>query len=151
MESSKYPFDFAAFRPGDVIEAETIERLKDCKRTDPDYRIKMVALAGAIDDGIQEEQGKEYLIKCEGDCLRILLHEEATDYAEGIFGGSLRRARKYYRKQMAVDLTELSEDKKAVHLRRLQVNGAILAAVKDTKHKLRLEAAKRPTPGLVSG
>ena len=148
MDASKYPFDFAALKPGDLIDADVIEKITGVDRKSPKYWQCQQRIRSILADGIEEFQDWISTIKSEGPHLRILKHNEAAKY-------NPRRKRIYkrqliqtHRRNMSVDMTQLTAEEQQAHLRELQIGAAEVLALKEAK-KVALKASKRPTPGLL--
>jgi len=142
-----FPLDFDLLDKGDVIAAETVEAATGCKRDDPRYSLKMLGFKEQISKELRR-RGRIVTIKAEDCSLRVLTDEEASEYNPRRLSVCLRQAAEAHVRNLAVDVANLSDDRRKEHERTIVVNGRLLQAVSRERKSIALECHERKTPGL---
>lgn len=153
MEESsvhRYPLDFDAITKGDVIPAETLERITGEKRGTVEYQFKVLKLRGQIEAACRD---RDYpvTLRGQGDDLKVLQDEDASPHNERLMNSNLNCFKKHYRQLLEVDMGNLTEEQKKDHERRVLYYSFYRQAVCDAGKKIRLMAEKRSVPGITDG
>lgn len=141
----KHPLDFDVLKKGDVITIEKMEEIFSLSRKDEDFCFKRMGLRNKIIDEL-DVRGYIVTVVFDHDALRILTDEEASDYNDRRFQKGIKVMFQAHRRNLGVDRGNLSEDKKKVHDRNLEVNGGTLSATLEKRQELRFLPQKRKTP-----
>jgi predicted small secreted protein len=144
MTTEKYPFDFDALQKGDLIDAIHIEKVLRLSRGTPAYQLKLMGLKDEVERELMQ-RGRPVTVKIEKQSLRILTDAEATEYNEARFNHQLRGAKRSFHRQMNVDVSQLTEDQKASHERRVLWQGGIMTAIVNEKKRLMAEPHVSPS------
>jgi len=116
---------------GSYIPKSTIlEELKlDEPPTDREYSFILMALKARLERDIYKETGRIPTIKSEDNGLRILTDSEAVDYNDKSFRCAIRKMYRAHRRQMNVDVGNLTNEQKAAHAKSVTNQATLMVAL----------------------
>ena len=147
MNPERYPLDFDALNKGDVLTPESLARITSTEVGTPAYQFAILGLRCEIEREL-EAAGRPVTVKQDGDGLRILTDEEATDYNHAQLQAGLRKVARSHRRNLLVDRTQLSIEKQKAHDRRLIAEGAYVQSIAETRKRLPVLPHQRTVPGI---
>lgn len=146
-EARRWPLDVESLAKGDVIPPEIVESYGRTSRADTKaYKFKLLGLRQQLTRQLAEIHGQLWVIKSEGDGLRILTDSEAVDYTNGEFNKGRRVMVRNHARAINVDVSALSAEQRATHDRNLTVQSAQLTALSQARKALRAKPHARSTP-----
>ena len=146
-ETRRWPVDYETLKKGDVITADRLEKLVGLKRDNPRYSLAIMSLKQRIQDDL-EDIGSIWTLAIVKNDLRVLTDAEASEYNHrSLLNGMAKMFRSQYR-NMAVDVTELTDDQEKDHIRRIEVDGKILQAIRAARKTPKFTDEVRTVPGL---
>lgn len=102
------------------------------------YQFARMAFTAHLKMQILKNTGKEPVIKCEGDGVRILTDSEAVDYVNEQFILGLRRAVRAHYTQKKIDITNLTSDEKNKNRIFINNQSMVVSSIKKAVKKNRL-------------
>ena len=150
MKATRYPLDYDTLKKGDVITAEQLEKITGLPRDSTKYQLKVMALQQHVADELAV-RGRPVTVVVRLRELVILTDAEASTYNHERLGVHLHGAMRAHDRTQAVDVSNLDDDQKKEHVRRIEVGGKFVQAIVETGRKLKLRGYERKTPGLPSG
>lgn len=148
MKTKRYPVDLSTIIKGRVFSPEEIEYLTGAKRGTPEYALALLNLRTHIENALITTGHPPLTLKCDHNSLRVLTDAEAAEYNAQQFDRLQRRAARRFALQMAVDISELSENERETHEKKVLVNGKILQAISNVRKQFKLKPHERKTPSL---
>ena len=149
MNTVRYPIDVSELEVGDVISVDQVEEIYGCDRKDRLYFSRLLSLRDFIMQAALDELGETWTVIRQRDGLRILTHKEAADHNPHESKLLRQRLGRVHRRNMGVDTSGFSDERRDRHLRQLELDARVFQAEKKERKAFRLEAAKRHTPGLI--
>lgn len=134
MDTSIYPIDTATLVKGDYISPEAIGRLLSAERGTPPYAFGLMRLKEHIERG-----RPDLVVKVDHDGIRVLTDMQATDYADNEAARGFAYAARSLARLMRVDVSQLDDETKQTHDRRLYVRSKQVQAVAQTGKVARVE------------
>lgn len=138
-ETKPWPFDFAALKKGDVIPADEVERIVQCRRTDRLYSRKVAGLCERVADGILATQQMHVTVCQKEDTIRILTDMEASAYNTRAFREFTGRRLRAHHRLVVVATEYLSNEVRERHRDEVIAQGRILQAEMEEKRRLKEE------------
>lgn len=137
QEAKRFPFDFDALQKGDYITPEKLTEIIGSKPDTQRYKFKVLRIVKQMRQYLFHK-GLVWTIKVEKDGIRICTDEQASEYNPTQYDFARKRMKRLYAQNAAVDISNLTDETKAAHLRRLQVHGMEITAL----NKSRIEALR---------
>lgn len=149
VKATRYPLDYDALKKGDVIPAAQLERILSRKRGTERYHLQLLTLRDEIERQLAI-RGAIVAVRTFGDTLKILTDEEAAEHCPRRVHLGIRHAFKNHRKSLAVELPNLSDEKRRELLRTNEINSKMLSAATEARREAirQLSSHKRSRPGL---
>jgi len=127
----KHPLDWELVKPGDYFDAAFIERVMGVSAQDPSFRFKLLALKEEF------ERKTPFVVKEEGNGLRVLTHAEADDYLDSRATCHLRGLFRTVDRRTRIDRSEFDDVRArgAEHRDRIWSSVALAAASEKKKQE----------------
>ena len=119
------------------------------KSTSPDYPLRLVALKEAIERAL-ERSGRNWTLAIVGPCIHVLSDAEASEYNHRQAIISRRREARRFAKLGGVDASQLTDDERREHERRVIIDGRHMAAHAMAAKELRMISHQRSTPPMLA-
>jgi len=145
----KWPMDFSSCDFGQIIPNSVIEEYYGVKEEDEDFKFKQIRFMQLLDAELKARDMYATICIREGQ-IKILTHEEASEYNRKRFNCHVAGLARTHEKNMHVAANELEEETREEHNRTVMFQSKVLQAVLRTKAEFRLEATARKTPGLIT-
>lgn len=139
----RWPLDFDALSKGDIIDSGRLAEITKSQPGTSTYSLRLLQVKEQIERKLLQ---RDYPVttKIEGQSLRILTDAEASEYNEQQAEQAVRKAYRSLRRQMNVDVRQLTAEQQTDHGRRLIHQGAIVNAIRETRRNLRIQASTNP-------
>jgi hypothetical protein len=135
---------------GSVLEMETCEKLFGYLRKDDPvkYQFDLMRLA----DYIYREsvrRGRVFTIICDKSDIRVLTHQQASDYNQQHYQNAIKKMRKCHRRLVAVNTAELDAEKVQNHDKSIIRQSRILQMIKaEGRGEITAEPRKHDRPAM---
>ncbi len=141
-----FDIDVSSVEPGTVLEMRECERLFGYAReTNPTkYQFDLMRLADWIYKTLLKEDQTMTVI-CDGSDIRVLTHQQASDYNQQHFTNAIRKMRKCHKRLMAVDTGELDAMKVILHDKSIVRQSRILQTIRSIARGAEIEVSARKT------
>jgi hypothetical protein len=142
MPTEIHPFDCSKLNKGDTIPAAVIETATNSKRTDRNYRLKMLNLRDFIFKQLIVEK-RPATVRISGDTIKILSDSEASPYNDKHFAFGHQKAQRAFARNLFVDRSKLTEEERITHDHRVYVQGRILQAMRAESRRITADNAAK--------
>lgn len=143
---SKYPVDYDTLEQGDVISVDQIEALTQQRFGTIAYSMEAMKLQQRMMDDLRGV-GKPWTIKNEKGALVVLTDEQASEYNDQRCRAQIRGFGRSLGRLRDCDNTNMSDDHRRSHERRVESHGRTFAAiVASRKKRIVSEPHKRALP-----
>lgn len=144
MEAERriHPIDVTTLSKGDTLPIEQVEQIVNCSRSSPAFAFKTLSLKGWIERSLRNH-GKIWTLCVHHGAIRILTDVEAVGYNFRQHKVGCRKTRRSLRRQIAVDVGNLTAEQKAEHEKMLTRQAGVVAAMNRKKPPLLPEQHKR--------
>ena len=140
------PMDLNECRYGMEIDNSIIERLYDITQDDPQFSLVQMKFKYRLEMLLEKDYGMPCTICVKDGQLRILTHEEASEYHKHRFDVSILKMMQSFYKNRQVDTSEFERPQEKEHNRTLEIQSKVLQSVVQSHPDIKLEAHKRKTP-----
>lgn len=148
MDASRFPLDYEALKKGDTIPAARVEKIAGVLRGSEGYEFAVLKVCKQIERELAVRE-RLWTVVVRGEDVVILTDAQAATYTDDQQRQAMRRLKRNFHRQVAVDVLELSEEERAKHERAVEVNGKTLQAAMTARRKaMRITAHERSTPKL---
>jgi hypothetical protein len=142
-----FDIDLQTIEPGTVLEMVDCERLFGYTReaNATRYQFDLMRLA----DWIHRELCKierVLTVICDGSDVRVLTHQQASDYNVQHFANAIKKMRKCHKRLVAVDTRELDAAKIQIHDKSLVRQSRILQMIRGVRSGVQAEPKKLDRP-----
>ena len=142
-----FDIDLQTIEPGTVLEMADCEKLFGYTRENNPtrYQFDLMRLA----DWIHKELCKFeriLTVVCDGSDVRVLTHQQASDYNVQHFANAIKKMRKCHKRLAAVDTRELDAAKITIHDKSLVRQSRILQMIKTVRSDVQAEVRKLERP-----
>ncbi len=149
VKVERFPVDYETLKKGDVIPVERLEQITGKSHGTVEHQLAVLQLMGQIERDMWAANKRVTLRLSKGAIAVCTDSEAAIKNARDFILGLRKLSRSHIRNQH-VDVAQLTDDERASHERKLEVEGKYLQAVASTRKDIRLQAHSRSTPGLPS-
>ena len=142
-----FDVDIASIDCGSFLAESDCQKLFGYARIDDPVRYQFDLMR--LSDWIGKElakAGKVLTVTCDGAEIRVLTHEQASEYNQKHFDNSIRRMRKCMRRLSAVDIRELDSDRVKRHDKAIGRQSKILQMIKSVRGTSEPEARRLDRP-----
>ncbi len=147
-ETTAYPFDTDGLQKGSTVTTATIERAYSVTKGTEAYQFAWLQAREFVMRRFAERGEIVTVTQRNGD-LVILTDEEQVAYNAEQFKAGIRKARRSHARMLGADRSKIENpDALAMHDRRLEVQGRVLAAVARETRTLAPTPHQRTTPVL---
>lgn len=142
-----FDVDIDSIETGSVLGVSECEKLFGYTRqSDPvRYQFDLMRLS----DWIGKELFKRdrlLTVTCDGSDIRVLTHEQASDYNQKHFDNAIKRMRKCSKRLAAVDIRELTAERVKTHDRAIVRQSKILQMIRNVRGNISPEPKKSDRP-----
>ena len=139
-----FDIDVSSIEPGSVLEMSDCEKLFGYAREQnpTKYQFDLMRLADWIYKQLTKDD-KTMTVICDGSDIRILTHQQASDYNQQHFHNAIKKMRKCHRRLIAVDITELDAAKVTLHDKSIVRQSRILQTIKSISRGADVEVTPR--------
>lgn len=142
-----FDIDLQTIEPGTVLEMADCEKLFGYTRENNPtrYQFDLMRLA----DWIHKELCKFdriLTVVCDGSDVRVLTHQQASDYNVQHFANAIKKMRKCHKRLAAIDTRELDAAKIMIHDKSLVRQSRILQMIKTVRSDVQAEVRKLERP-----
>jgi hypothetical protein len=146
QERKPYPFDLTKLGKGSVIQSSEIERVTGGKADSRNFGLDVMTAKGMLDRQFRDA-GITLTTRTSKGTIIICDDSDASRYNRKSGRSGLRRFGRSHVRNLAVDVSKLTEEERKDHEKTLLTNGRLLAAVSKIRHQPLLPAPKkRETP-----
>lgn len=154
QRAREYPIETDGLHKGSVVDSATIELAFGVKVGTDKFHLAVLQCQEYIERRLAE-RGEIVVTRQDKNDVRICTDSEAAKYTEREFRAGMRKMARHYRKMTTVDRSNLTDEEREAHDRRLEVNGRTLSAMRSvrkpqalpTRRATPLPAATAPDPG----
>lgn len=140
------PMDLSACEYGMSIDNVIVEELYDVTEDDPLFSLAQMRLKQRLEMILERDYNMPCTVCIRDGQLKILTHEEASEYHKHRFDVSILKMMQSFYKNRQVDTSEFEKPMRKDHDRTLEIQGRVLQSVVDAHPDIKLEAHKRKTP-----
>lgn len=142
-----FDVDIDSIETGSVLGIAECEKLFGYTRqSDPmRYQFDLMRLSDWIGKELFK-QGKLLTVTCDGSDIRVLTHEQASDYNQKHFDNAIKRMRKCAKRLAAVDIRELTAERVKSHDRAIVKQSKILQMIRNVRGNILPEPKKLGRP-----
>jgi len=140
------PMDLAECEYGMTIENALVEELYDIDEDDPNFSLARMKFKQRLEDILENEFGMPCTICVRDGILKILTHEEASEYHKHRFNLCILKMMQSFHKNRQVLTEDFEKPLMEEHSRTLEVQSKVLQSVVKTHPDIKLAAHKRKTP-----
>lgn len=142
-----FQIDTTGLSPGDAITRGQCEAVIGfTEDTHPkDYQFALLQLLGVVQKQLKKEHGRELTVRIVGGELHVLTDQEAASYNPKRFEAGLRLARRSHRRLMAVKVSSLTPEDKAIFAKNVS-NQAYKLSMLRKRAEVPLIPSERQTP-----
>jgi len=147
-----FQIDTTGLSPGDAItrgQCETVIGFTE-DASPKDYQFALLQLLGVVQKQLKKEHGRELTVRIVGGELHVLTDQEAAAYNPKRFEAGLRLARRAHRRLMAVQVSGLTPEDKAIFAKNVG-NQAYKLSMLRKRAEVPLIANERQTPVMLFG
>jgi hypothetical protein len=139
-----FEIELTGIEPGSVLAMSECERLFGYTReTNPvKYQFDLMRLADYVGKELAKI-GLVYTVVCDGSDVRVLTHEQASDYNQQHFSNAIKKMRKCHKRLMAVDTRELEAERIKMHDKSIVRQSRILQTIKSISRGSEVEVTSR--------
>lgn len=148
QDVSRHPLDFDTLDKGTVLPAALVAKAVKAEPGTPEYSLRTLNLVSSIKLHFETKRNLIVAVKVHKDAIHILTDSEATEYCYDQMQSAIRKSLRRFNELAEVDRTQLAEDEKQEHDRRLINGGKQVQALATSKSGIRISAYVRTTPGL---
>lgn len=149
VKVERFPVDYEALQKGDVITVERLEKITGKSHGTVAHQLGVLQLMGQIERDMWAAN-KRVTLKLDKGAIVVCTDSEAAIKNARDFMLGLRKLSRSHVRNQFVDVSQLADDERAAHERKLEVEGKYLQAVASTRKEIRLQSHSRSTPGLPS-
>lgn len=137
-----HPIDVTTLSKGDRLPIEQVEQIVNCSRASPAFAFRVLSLKGWIERSLRNH-GKVWTLRVDHGAICILTDVEAVQYNFRQHRVGCRKTRRSLRRQIAVDVSNLTEEQKVEHDKMLTRQAGVVAAMNRKKLPVLPEPHKR--------
>ena len=145
-----FDIDLETIEPGSVLEMEACEKLFGyLRKNDPiKYQFDLMRLANYIYCE-SANRGRIFTIICDKSDVRVLTHEQASDYNQQHYKNAIKKMRKCHRRLVAVNTAELDAARIANHDKSIIRQSRILQMIQSVgRGEITAEPRKQDRPAM---
>lgn len=143
--TTRWPIDFASLKKGQTIGEDIIKDYAQAEPGSDAYKLKQLGLAGIIEQKLRAV-GKAWTVRCARNVIEILTDSQAAVYTVKQRNQSRKRMHRNYKRQMGVDVAELTDAERIEHDRQTLLSSHLISAQRQVARTYSLTAVKRDTP-----
>ena len=140
------PMDLGACEYGMLIDNKIVEDLYGISEDDPNFSLAQMRLKYRLELLLEKEHDMPCTVCIRDGQLKILTHEEASEYHKQRFDVSILKMMHSFYKNRQVDVSDFDKVFKKEHNRTLEIQGRVLQSVIDSHPNIKLKAHERKTP-----
>jgi hypothetical protein len=140
------PIDLNACRYGMTIDNKIVEECTGVSQDDPNFHLAQMKLRYRLEHILEHEVGMPCTICIKDGVLRILTHEEASEYHRNRFDVCILKMMHSFYKNRQVLTAEFDKELRKTHNRTLEIQGKVLQSVIEIHPGIKLRAHERKTP-----
>lgn len=149
QKTTRYPIDVTDLKKGDVIGIDRLKAIIKHPVGSPKWNFGLVNLCQFIMAEKQEIGDPMTACVMDGNVC-LLTDPQAAEYNNNYFSRGYRSMFRGLNRQVDVDVRNLSDEQKKLHLRRVEVNSRTAQAAYLGRHnKLKLIDSQRKTPAML--
>lgn len=141
----QYPVNVSVLKKGDVIDTATLETITGKKPDNPNWNFALLSVRAFIEKQSKNE-GMRLIPRIDHGTIRIQTDEEAAKYTHHHAGLGRRRFYRNHRRQMDVDMRNLSEQGRREHERSIIMNGRMIASMNAVRSLPEVKPHERSVP-----
>jgi len=145
MDTTRWPVDFETLNKGQVIGEQVIKDFANAEPGSDAFKLKQLTLCDMIERKLRAV-GKNWTVRCRRNTIEILTDSQAAVYTVTQRNKARKRMVRNYKRQMGVDVAELSSAEREEHDRQTLISSHMLSAQRQVARTYRLTAVKRDTP-----
>lgn len=136
----KFKVDVSSLEAGDSIEQAQCEEIIGFNRTGKMYEFsfELMQLAEYVQSQLWKI-GKELTVVSHKGSVRVLTHEEASEYNASRFDNAIKKMRKCHKRLVAVNTNGFDAETKNNHCVSIIKTSRILTAIKGTRTEITIE------------
>jgi hypothetical protein len=146
VRPKEIPMDLDTCEYGMEIDNTIIEELYDISEDDPNFSLAQMRFKYRLELLLERDHNMPCTVCVRNGILKILTHEEASEYHKHKFDVSILKMMHSFYKNRQVDVSEFENIMKKEHNRTLEIQSKVLQSVVNTHPDIKLEAHKRKTP-----
>ena len=143
----EYVVDTTGIGPGDVIDEATCQSVIGLSEVENPklWQLGLLQLSQVISKQLNKEHRRELTVRIKDNAIFVLTDQEAAEYNPRRFDAGIRIARRSNRRLMAVDVSKLTPEARAVHAKEITIQAFKLSMLRKREDS-ELPATKRTTP-----
>lgn len=145
-QKMRFDFDVSNLERGDVIGVSTCEQILGCRHGTVEFAQRQMYLSKWLEKELWRI-GKQISVCICGAEIKLLTHAEASEYADSVYETGRRKIRLAHKRACAVDLGELSEERRTEHLKSVMRMANVIGSFR-RKELPQLKAVKPLLPSM---
>lgn len=142
--ATPHPIDFESLKQGDFIAPDIVSDVTGISPKNRAYGLAQLKARDIIESGLAD-CGHCWILRSEGDGLRILTDEEASVYKERMMRARIRGFGRDLRQMQHIDVGKLTEERRHKHDEHMVRASLFLQAGRNAIRK-RISAASKSVP-----
>jgi len=125
----KFNIDINSLDLGDTVSIGRCEQILELPYGTIEFAQNQMFLCKWIERELWKA-GKQFTVAIKASEIKILTHEESSSYASLTYETGKRKVRLSHRRACAVDLNELTTDRREYHLRLINKMGFVISSMR---------------------
>jgi len=140
------PIDLDKCHYGMIINNSLVVKCTGVPEDDPNFSLAQMKFKARLEFVLESEVGMPCTICIRDGVLKILTHEEASEYHRNRFNLCILKMMQSFYKNRQVSVEEFDKETASTHNRTLEIQSKVLQATIKAHPDIKLQAYQRKTP-----